>query len=97
MGLDRPIGLLFIRNKEKEIVKVAAFKFYQNAVDSVSIRNWKKLSANLFETPSGHTVEIMMVALNGIDLYKEGYLYEEKEPAESEGGRSSFDDSIHSS
>lgn len=83
MGLDRPIGLLFIRNKEKEIVKVAAFKFYQNAVDAVSIRNWKQLDKNLFETPSGHTVEIMMVAPVGIDLYKEAYLYEEEKPAES--------------
>ena len=78
MGYESPIGLLVIRNEKKETVKNAAFRFYQNAVDYLSsyaqARNWTKIGSDSYKTPTNHTVTVLLMIPEGIDLIKETYL-----------------------
>ncbi len=73
-----PIGLLTIQDKTGKAVKTAAFQFYQNAVDYLSMyaqpREWKKIGSDRYETKTGHTVSVVMMIPDGIDLTKERYL-----------------------
>ena len=78
MTLQSPIGLLTIRDKSKQVVKVAGFKFYQNAVDYLSAhaqaRDWRKLGSDAYVTPTEHIVSVTMLIPDGINLTKEAYL-----------------------
>ena len=80
MGLQSPFGLIIINGKTG-LKKIGAFRFYQNAVDYLSVyaqsREWKKVTDNKFESKNGYTVEAVMVIPNGIDLTREVYLDQE--------------------
>jgi hypothetical protein len=78
MGHESPIGLLVIRDSTDKVVRTAAFRFYQNAVDYLSSyaqpRNWEKIESDTYKTPTGFVVSVVLMIPEGIDLNKEKYL-----------------------
>jgi hypothetical protein len=78
MGLQSPIGLVIIRDKQRQVAKIAAFQFYQNAVDYLSThaqaRDWRKVGSDSYVTPTDHIVSVTMLIPDGINLTREHYL-----------------------
>jgi hypothetical protein len=87
MDSKSPIGLLSIRDSTGKSVKIAAFEYYQNAVDYLSMyaqpRDWRKTDSDTYETKTGYIVSVFMVIPNGIDLTKERYLDDDQEGQET--------------
>ena len=87
MDYKSPIGLLSIQDKTGKAIKTAAFQFYQNAVDYLSSyaqpREWKKIGSDRYQTKTGHTVSVVMMIPDGIDLTKERYLDDDQEGQET--------------
>jgi hypothetical protein len=80
MGLKSPLGLIII-SEDGKTKKLGLFRFYQNAVDYLSVysqsREWTKVEDNKFRSKAGFVVEAVMVVPDGIDLTQETYLDQE--------------------
>ena len=91
MDSKSPIGLLSIRDSTGKQVKIAAFEYYQNAVDYLAMhaqpRNWRKTDSDTYETKTGYVVSVFMAIPNGIDLTKERYLDDQEGQETTESAR----------